>query len=544
MGSATKQSSQLSPENPTVSLPTIEEMEKENSLLLLLSKDITSCRTKSDIQQIVSERLGKYFQFNEIMLCLDNEDKETHTNYIHTITQQTMCHPDFMKGAAMKYYIRDGIYDAIQQAEGPAIFDMFELMRREDRPYYVDFFYDNHVRQLIGFPVKVSNKSFGAVYIYVKDKRFFTEAQLKLAGAVCSHISIAIANVQAYEQIANQLAEINKYKSQLEQENIYLQEQIKKTFHYGEIIGSSPALQQVFKLLGNVAPSDSTVLILGETGTGKELIARAIHNASPRGSKLMIKVNCAALPAQLIESELFGHERGSFTGATERRIGKFELANNSTLFLDEIGEMTLELQVKLLRAIQEKEIERVGGKSVIKTNVRLIAATNRDLQAEVDAGRFRADLFYRLNVFPLVIPPLRERKDDIPLLVSYFINKFAHKCRVRVTGVTPQALKEMMCYDWPGNVRELEHVIERSILMADTSTINEVYLRKPGTPKQATEENSSGSLEDVERNYILEILLKCKGKVRGKGGAAEILNIPPTTLHSKMKKLGINRSHS
>lgn len=478
------------------------------------------------------------------MLCLDNPDGETHTNYIHTITQQTMSHPEFKKGAAMKYYIKDGIYDAIQQSDGPAVFDMFELMRRENRPYYVDFFFDNRVRQLIGFPVRVKNESFGAVYIYVKDKRFFTDAQLKLAGAVCSHISIAIANVLAYEKIQQQLTEIGRYKSQLEQENIYLQEQIKKTLNYGEIIGASPALQQVFKLLNNVASSDSTVLILGETGTGKELIARAIHNASPRSDKLMIKVNCAALPAQLIESELFGHERGSFTGATERRIGKFELADNSTLFLDEIGEMSLELQVKLLRAIQEKEIERVGGKCVIKTNVRLIAATNRDLEAEVDAGRFRADLFYRLNVFPIMVPPLRERRDDIPLLVAYFINKFAHKCRAKVTGMTPQALKEMMNYDWPGNVRELEHVIERSILMTDTSIISEVYLRKPGKAKETSAESTSGSLEDVERNYILETLQKCKGKVRGKGGAAEILNIPPTTLHSKMKKLGINRSHS
>ncbi|HEY4325106.1 MAG TPA: sigma 54-interacting transcriptional regulator [Mucilaginibacter sp.] len=523
--------------------PSIEEMEKENALLLLLSKDITSCRTKSDIQQIVSERLGRYFQFNEIMLCLDNADGETHTNYIHTITQQTMSHPDFLKGVAMKYYIKDGIYNVIQESAGSAIFDMFELMRREKRPYYVDFFYDNLVRQLIGFPIRVKNESFGAVYIYVKDKRFFTDAQLKLAGAVCSHISIAIANVLAYEKIQNQLAEINKYKSQLEQENIYLQEQIKKTFNYGEIIGTSPALQQVFKLLSNVAPSDSTVLILGETGTGKELIARAIHNASPRSNKLMIKVNCATLPAQLIESELFGHERGSFTGATERRIGKFELADNSTLFLDEIGEMSLDLQVKLLRAIQEREIERVGGKCVIKTNVRLIAATNRDLEAEVDARRFRADLFYRLNVFPIMLPALRERKDDIPLLASYFVNKFANKSRKKVTSIAPQALQELVCYDWPGNVRELEHVIERSILMADAAIIKEVYLRKQNKPKQVTQVASMQSLEDIERNYILEALQKCNGRIRGKGGAAEILDLPPTTLHSKMKKLGINKMH-
>jgi transcriptional regulator with GAF, ATPase, and Fis domain len=232
--------------------------------------------------------------------------------------------------------------------------------------------------------------------------------------SICSQLAIAVSNVLANEKIENQLHQIEKYKQQLEEEKIYLQEEIQTSHNYSEIIGESPAMKKVFQMVKLVASSDSTVLLLGETGTGKELIARAIHNSSPRKHKLMIKINCAALPANLIESELFGHEKGSFTGAIERRIGKFELANHGTLFLDEIGEMPLELQVKLLRALQEKEIERVGGKITIKTDVRIIAATNRDLEKLVEEGKFRIDLYYRLHIFPIHLPPLRERREDIP----------------------------------------------------------------------------------------------------------------------------------
>ncbi|MDI3320881.1 sigma 54-interacting transcriptional regulator [Pinibacter soli] len=534
--------------NPAVdnnhSILLIKEIEEEKSLLLLLSKDITSCRTKQDIQQIVSERLAKYFRFNEIMICLDNTDNLTHTNYIHTITEQTIQHPSFAKGVAMKYYINDGIYNVIQTAEEPVIFDMYELMRRSNRPYYVDFFYELNVNQLIGFPVRVNNKSFGAVFVYVKEKIFFSPSEIKLAEAVCAHISIAISNILAYEQIQNQLAEIKQYKSRLEQENLYLQEQMSDAVSAGDIIGAATSLKKVFQLIANVARTNSTVLIMGETGTGKELIARAIHNTSGRKDKLMIKVNCAALPAQLIESELFGHEKGSFTGATERRMGKFELADNSTLFLDEIGEMSLDLQVKFLRAIQEKEVERIGGQTVIKTDVRIIAATNRDLEKEVAAGRFRADLYYRLNVFPIVLPPLRHRKEDIDELIAYFIHKLTPKIGKKITGVAPAVLKEFHQYDWPGNIRELENVIERSILMATGPCIEDIHLVSTvKEPSVLPEEQDIKSLEQVERQHIVATLKKCNGRIRGEKGAAAMLNLPPTTLQSKMKKLGINKEY-
>jgi formate hydrogenlyase transcriptional activator len=257
----------------------------------------------------------------------------------------------------------------------------------------------------------------------------------------------------------------------------------------------------------------------------------------------MVKLNCAAFPSQLIESELFGHERGSFTGATERRIGKFELANNSTLFLDEIGEMTLELQVKLLRAIQEKEIERIGGNGIIKTNVRLIAATNRDLKKEVELGKFRADLYYRLNVFPIILPSLRERKEDIPMLVAHFINKFATKSGKKIANISPKALKEIILYDWPGNVRELEHIIERSVLMTQGNIITEVHLPKIDNKALLLPGKLHiKSLAQNERDHILSALKRSNGRIRGAGGAAEILDVQPTTLHSKIKKLSIKRT--
>jgi transcriptional regulator with GAF, ATPase, and Fis domain len=295
-----------------------------------------------------------------------------------------------------------------------------------------------------------------------------------------------------------------------------------------------------------VAPTNSTVLILGETGTGKELVARAIHDNSPRKNKTMVKVNCATLPANLIESELFGHERGSFTGATDRRLGKFEQAHYSTLFLDEIGEMPLELQVKLLRALQEKEIERIGGHNPIQVNVRIIAATNRDLAKEVEAGRFRADLYYRLNIFPIPLPPLRNRREDIPSLTMHFIQKLSKKVGVKISRISKRVLDQIASYDWPGNIRELEHAIERSILMADDDILEQIYLPCSITREVVTQSaNSHGvkTIEENERDHIIYVLRNCKGKIAGYDGAATFLGVPPSTLASKLKRLGIQKMH-
>jgi transcriptional regulator with GAF, ATPase, and Fis domain len=301
------------------------------------------------------------------------------------------------------------------------------------------------------------------------------------------------------------------------------------------IIGSSEPMQKVYELMSLVAPSNATVLIAGETGTGKELIARGIHEASARRGEMMVRINCAALPSHLIESELFGYERGAFTGALERRAGKFELADKGILFLDEIGELPLGLQAKLLRVIQEREFERLGGKITIKADVRIIAATNRDLLSEVDAGRFRPDLFYRLNVFPILLPPLRERREDIPQLAHYFLSRYNKNHSCNITGISAGTMRQLSAYDWPGNVRELENIIERSALLSGAGVLNKVYL-----PHRIT--RAATTLVEVERQHILEIIRRCRGKIAGKGGAAELLDIPASTLNSKMKKLGIARS--
>lgn len=318
----------------------------------------------------------------------------------------------------------------------------------------------------------------------------------------------------------------------------------KESTDFDSIIGNSHQLLTVQDLISIVAPLDTSVLILGESGTGKERVAKSIHHLSERCNKPLVIVNCASLPASLIESELFGHEKGAFTGAIERRIGKFELADNGTIFLDEIGEMPMELQVKLLRVLQEQEVERIGGKAPIKINVRVIAATNRTLEKEVEESRFRLDLYYRLYVFPILIPPLRERIEDILPLANYFIERFSRKNNKSVTGLSPEALDQLYHYHWPGNVRELEHLIERSILLTSGSIIKEVMLPRLFNHNPINNYQLPSRLKTIDENareHILAVLKRCNGKVSGPGGAAEILEVQPTTLHSKIKKLGISK---
>ncbi|MES1221024.1 MAG: sigma 54-interacting response regulator [Bacteroidota bacterium] len=318
-----------------------------------------------------------------------------------------------------------------------------------------------------------------------------------------------------------------------------------ETSGFEGIIGRSPALLTVFDHIAQVAGSDTSVLILGESGTGKERIADCIHNLSPRKNKPFVKVNCAALPSTLIESELFGHEKGAFTGATDKRIGKFEKADQGTIFLDEIGEMPLDLQVKLLRVLQEKYIERIGSRDITPVNVRIIAATNRNLEKEVAEGRFRLDLYYRLNVFPIDLPPLRERTEDIPALAGHFISLYNRKAGKKISGLSERALKTMTQYNWPGNIRELENIIERSVLLAKGNIIEEISL--PSIQQKTTTVNNAEirqkTIHENERDYIISVLKKCNGRIWGTGGAAEILNLPPTTLRSRMTKLGIDKEN-
>src|SRR5258707_3330862 len=344
----------------------------------------------------------------------------------------------------------------------------------------------------------------------------------------------------AIRDLKKAFGEIRALKDELYKENIVLRHEIGSTSMFEEVLGTSSALQNVLALAAKVAPTDSTVLIAGETGTGKELIARAIHKRSKRGERSFVGVNCAAIPSSLIMSELFGHEKGAFTGAMQRRLGRFELAEGGTLFLDEVGDLPLETQIALLRVLQEHEFERVGGTEVLRADVRVIAATNRDLHSAIAAGSFRSDLFYRLNVFPIELPPLRERKEDIPILVNYFVNRYAQRAGKKIDTIRKKSIEALQEYSWPGNVRELQNVIERSLIIVDT---NEFSVDKNWLSHEfrSSRQVAPASRISTEQEQIEGALAQTKGKVSGRQGAAAILGIPASTLESRIRSLKINK---
>jgi transcriptional regulator with GAF, ATPase, and Fis domain len=337
-------------------------------------------------------------------------------------------------------------------------------------------------------------------------------------------------------------------EQRLQDENVSLREELDKASMFEEIVGSSAALKKVLSCISKVAPTDSSVLITGETGTGKELVARAIHRRSPRSSHTFVSVNCAVIPRDLIASELFGHEKGAFTGATQRRLGRFELAEKGTIFLDEVGELPAETQIALLRVLQEREFERIGGGGIIRTDVRVIAATNRDLESAIESGKFRSDLFYRLNVFPIELPPLRERTEDIPLLVTYFVNRYARKAGRHFTAIDKKSLDLLQSYAWPGNIRELQNVIERSVVVSESQTfsVDESWLSgRPSAPDPSdmSMQPTLFSRSPAQEKAAIEAALReCGGRVYGPSGAAAKLGIPRTTLESKIKSLKIDKN--
>jgi formate hydrogenlyase transcriptional activator len=359
--------------------------------------------------------------------------------------------------------------------------------------------------------------------------------------------------MQSYDEIAS-------LKGRLEKENVYLREELRAEHNFEEIVGNSPALLKVLRDVEQVAPTDSTVLIYGETGTGKELVARAIHSRSTRSSRALVNVNCSAISAGLVESELFGHVKGAFTGAIDRRIGRFELANGGTIFLDEVGELNLETQVKLLRVLQEREFEPVGSSRTLRVEVRVIAATNRNLREAVEAGRFRADLFYRLNVFPIEIPPLRERRSDIPKLVAFNLSRLSKRFGKKIEGVSSESMQHLLNYPWPGNIRELQNVIERAVIVSVEPILRLDRDLIPVTGAKATENHATPgpqspavapesaallpTLNEVERTHILAALHKTGGKIEGANGAAKILDLHPNTLRHRIQKLGIRATSS
>src|SRR6267154_4612078 len=334
-------------------------------------------------------------------------------------------------------------------------------------------------------------------------------------------------------------------KERLKDENVALREGIGKTSTCDEIVGTSAALQRVLSLVSKVAPTDASVLVTGETGTGKELVARAIHRQSRRSSRAFVSVNCAAIPRDLIASELFGHEKGSFTGAVQRRLGRFEMADGGTIFLDEVGELPKETQIALLRVLQEREFERVGGTRSIQTNVRVVAATNRDLRAAIAAGTFRSDLFYRLNVFPIELPPLRERREDIPALVEYFIDRCANNVGKNITGINNKSLELLQSYPWPGNIRELQNVIERSVILCETEnfSVDKTWLtQQPVASESKGQSDFSQKLAAQEKRMIESALGESEGRVFGPSGAAALLGMPRSTAESKIRSLKIDKN--
>ena len=388
-------------------------------------------------------------------------------------------------------------------------------------------------RSMCALPLIVRGKSIGAITVGSLTPLQYLKSGEDFLVGVANQVALAIDNMTAHE-------ETEKLKARFEAEAVYLQEEIKTEHNFEEIIGRSAPVRGLLRQLEHVAPTNATVLIRGETGTGKELIARAVHNRSRRKDRPLVKVNCGSIPSGLVESELFGHEKGAFTGATQRRIGRFELANGGTIFLDEVTELPLDTQVKLLRVLQEGEFERVGSSQSIKVDARVIAATNRDLKEVVGNGSFRSDLFYRLNVFPLEVPPLRERREDIPLLVNFFLSGFAKKVGKELRGVAQKSMEGLIRYNWPGNIRELQNVIERAAVLAKGPIVrvDDSLLRAD----DAVEGPSIiDTLENVERTHIIRALNKTNWVIHGKKGAAEILGINPSTLRSRMEKLGIKR---
>jgi transcriptional regulator with GAF, ATPase, and Fis domain len=472
-------------------------------------------------------RNGKHFRFDPAFIWWPEEDNEE----IKVLDAYREKHPDFLGNFQ---------YAFGQWTQGNVLLynRLDELSNDSGR--FKKTLARFGVKSYLSVPISVAGATVGAMVITTLRKyRVWSEdlvPRIRLIGEIFAN---GLMRKRNEEEIQLAISEIKQLKEQIEADYLYLSEEIKLEHNYGDIVGQSQAMQRILVKANQVAPTDAPVLLLGETGTGKGLIARSIHNASKHSDRPLVQVNCGALSPNLVESELFGHEKGAFSGAVNRRVGRFEQAHGTTLFLDEIGELPLELQPTLLRVLQDGEFERVGGNQTIKTDVRVIAATNRDLEKEVEEGRFRRDLWYRLSVFPIFVPPLRERLEDIPLFVSWFVDKYGKWIGKKFKRVPQKTIKALKNYDWPGNIRELENLIERAVI---TSPEGNLQIEIPAP--SGVYLNHRLSLKEVERNHILTVLEKSKWKIEGQGGAALYLGLKPSTLRFRMKKLNIMRPSS
>jgi len=522
----------------------LRKSEEKNRILLEINNAIITNLTQQALLHSISEALHPLISFDRCAITLYQPGRETFRFLA-------------VEGELVSDYFHTGQEFSRNETCGSWVFDHQRPLVRRDLEKEQQYPNERRlavegIQSMCVVPLALQGKCIGLLSVVSQQRDRYSEEDAFFLQEVANQVALAVQNMQSYQEIAS-------LKARLEKENVYLREELRAEHNFEEIVGNSPALLKALHAVEQVAPTDSTVLIYGETGTGKELVARAIHSRSSRNGRALVSVNCSAISAGLVESELFGHMKGAFTGALERRIGRFELANGGTIFLDEIGELCLETQVKLLRVLQEHEFEPVGSSHSLRVDVRVIAATNRNLREAVQAGRFRSDLFYRLNVFPLELPPLRERRSDIPQLVAFCLSQFSKRLGKKIDGVSRESMENLVNYPWPGNIRELQNVIERAMIVSVDPTLRldrdllpvDTAAKGMKAPETDAPEDRQAdlkspkpilTLDEVERNHILAALQHAGGVVDGPKGAARILNLHPNTLRHRMDKLGIKGS--
>jgi len=522
----------------------LRKSEEKNRTLLQINNAIITNLTQQALLHSISEALHPVVSFDRCAITLYQPERDSFRFLA-------------VEGELLSDYFHTGQEFSRNETSGSWVFENHRPLVRRNLEKEQQYPNERRlaaegIKSMCVVPLVLQAKCIGMLSVVSQQRDRYSDEDAIFLQEVANQVALAVQNMQSFQEIAS-------LKARLEKENVYLREELRAEHNFDEIVGNSPALLKVLHAVGQVAPTDSTVLICGETGTGKELIARAIHSRSSRNGRALVSVNCSAISAGLVESELFGHMKGAFTGALERRVGRFELANGGTIFLDEIGELSLETQVKLLRVLQEHEFEPVGSSHPLRVDVRVIAATNRNLLEAVQCGRFRSDLFYRLNVFPIKLPPLRERRSDIPQLVGFCLSQFSKRLGKKIDGVSRESMENLMNYPWPGNIRELQNVIERAMIVSSAPTLRldrdltpvaaaAKGMEAPETDAQEDRQAGLGSpkplltLDEVERNHILAALQHAHGVVDGPKGAARILNLHPNTLRHRMDKLGIKGS--
>jgi formate hydrogenlyase transcriptional activator len=523
----------------------LRRREEQHRSLLQINNAIITNLTQEALLHSIYETLHQVIAFDRCAITLYQPEKDTFRFLA-------------VEGELLSDYFQTGLEDRRTETSVGWVYDHQQSRACGSLSDSAQFANERRlaaegIQSICVVPLILHGKCIGTLSFVSRERDRYTKQETLFLQEVANQIVLAIRNMQSYDEIAI-------LKARLEKENVYLREELRAEHNFEEIVGNSPALLKALRDVEQVAPTDSTVLIYGETGTGKELIARAIHSRSARSGRALVNVNCSAISAGLVESELFGHVKGAFTGALDRRIGRFELANGGTIFLDEIGELNLDTQVKLLRVLQEREFEPVGSSRTMRVEVRVIAATNRNLREAVEAGRFRADLFYRLNVFPIEVPPLRERRSDIPKLVAFNLSRLSKRFGKKIDGVSRESMENILNYSWPGNIRELQNVIERAVIVSTEPIIRLDRDLIPVTAVKAAESQDARTperdqmdpehamelltLSEVERNHILAALHKAGGKIEGSMGAAKILDLHPNTLRHRIQKLGIRMAPS